>query len=103
MVPREGSPALYDEMLQTCRENGDAPPRVEHALRPVEGLLAGCDAVSLGAARVVDARPGLAWRPLAGAPLSWRTSVVWRAGTMTAPKRSAARIASAALRRWEEW
>ncbi len=90
-------------MLNTCREHGYAPPRVEAALRLLEGMLAGRDAVSLQAARSVQGQPHLVWRPLGADPLSWRTSLVWRAGATTRLKRRVSLLTSAALKRWEDW
>lgn len=103
MFPRHGSPRLYDHTLTICRQHGYIPEHVEHALRLVEELLTGRDAVTLAAEQPIRARTGLTWRPLTGNPLSWRTSLVWRAGTTTSVKRHLADLTARVMRRCEGW
>jgi DNA-binding transcriptional LysR family regulator len=81
MPPRATAPALHDEMLIACARHGFTPT----AIRSVEGLeftralvMAGADLVAL--IPEPAPAPGTVWRPLAGSPLAWRTSVAWRPG-----------------------
>jgi len=75
---RSMAPLLYDSMLATCRYHGYLPKEIRHARNPdlVDGLVAsGCGV------HFVERRPyqpeGVVWRPLAGDPLAWRTSLIF--------------------------
>jgi DNA-binding transcriptional LysR family regulator len=99
MPPRANSPALHDETLTACARHGFTPT----AIREAEGLdftraliMAGADLTALMPAPPPE--PGTAWRPLAGRPLSWRTSTAWRAGHDGPAVRVFAEAAEAALR-----
>lgn len=99
MPPRANSPALHDETLTACARHGFTPT----AIRDAEGLdftraliMAGADLTALMPAPPPE--PGTAWRPLAGRPLSWRTSTAWPAGHDGPAVRVFAEAADAALR-----
>lgn len=78
VFPREESPGTYDELLASCRRHGYDPPAVHEARHPqfALGLVLSGTAVAL-TARTEDTG-GVTWRPLAGTPLTWRTSCAWR-------------------------
>ncbi|SFN90958.1 LysR family transcriptional regulator [Actinomadura madurae] len=76
--PREEAPGAHDEVLAGCRRHGYAPAAVHEARHPgfALGLVLAGTAVAL-VPRTEDTA-GVAWRPLAGEPLAWRTSCAWR-------------------------
>lgn len=99
LPPRASGPALHDETLTACARHGFTPP----AIRTVEGLdftraliMAGADLIALIPAPPPE--PGTAWLPLAGRPLSWRTSTAWRTGHDGPAVRIFAEAAETALR-----
>jgi DNA-binding transcriptional LysR family regulator len=99
MAPRANSPALYDETLTACARHGFTPA----AIRSVEGLdftraliMSGADLVALVPEPAPE--PGTRWRPLAGKPLSWRTSTAWRIGRDSPAVKIFAEVADAVLR-----
>ncbi|WP_067180937.1 LysR substrate-binding domain-containing protein [Microtetraspora niveoalba] len=77
LPPRALEPGLHDETLAGCRRYGFVPAEVRHAVHGqfTIGLVLAGSAVAFG--RSADV-PGVAWRPLAGSPLVWRTSTAWR-------------------------
>jgi DNA-binding transcriptional LysR family regulator len=78
LPPREEAPGAHDVLLAICRRHGYAPAAVHEARHPqfALGLVLAGTAVAL-APRTADTA-GVTWRPLAGEPLGWRTSCVWR-------------------------
>lgn len=99
LPPRAGSPALHDETLTACARHGFTPTEI----RTVEGLdftraliMAEADLIALIPAPPPE--PGTTWLPLAGRPLSWRTSAAWRTGHDGPAVRIFAEAAEAALR-----
>ncbi|GAA1952952.1 LysR family transcriptional regulator [Kitasatospora viridis] len=80
LFPRATAPALYDEMLTTLARHGCTP---EAVLDP-PGPDVAAALVLTGSAVALAPRgsppPGTVWRPLAGAPLTWRTSTAWPTG-----------------------
>ncbi|WP_433336647.1 LysR family transcriptional regulator [Spirillospora sp. CA-294931] len=98
--PREEAPGMYDELLAVCRRHGYDPPGVHEARNPqfALGLVLAGSAVAL-APRAEDG--AVAWRPLLGEPLTWRTSTAWRRGGEPARERAVAdftAVATAVLR-----
>ncbi|MEW9527178.1 LysR family transcriptional regulator [Microbispora sp. NPDC049125] len=77
LVPREAEPGLHDETLAACRRNGFVPARIHPAADEgfALGLVLSGTAVAFGPPAET---PGTVWRPLAGAPLAWRSSTAWR-------------------------
>jgi DNA-binding transcriptional LysR family regulator len=92
LFPRGDAPALHDDLLTTCARNGYTPSVIRQGQGSsfVRGLIlsAGVVAFTPEAARSEAARsaaatdpdPAPVWRPLAGSPLSLRTSVAWPKG-----------------------
>ncbi|AXK37792.1 LysR family transcriptional regulator [Streptomyces armeniacus] len=79
IFPRSMAPRLYDHMLTVCRDEGFLPGSIRHARNPyfVHGLVLAGRGIHLNEAPAAPLPHGLVWRPLEGAVLSWRTSVVW--------------------------
>lgn len=107
--PREIAPGLYDELLAACRAGGYRPKRIEHAMRMTAGLLLSDVAVTLRPA--VALKPGrigtkasdLVWKPLAGEPLRWWTSVVRRETATDPLTKKAVQIILRALEKHDQW
>ncbi len=105
--PREIAPGLYDELLAVCRAGGYRPRRIEHAMRMTAGLLLSDAAVTLRPA--VALRPGraeasdLVWKPLAGEPLRWWTSVVRRETATDPLTKRTVQIILQALEKLDQW
>ncbi|HEY3687277.1 MAG TPA: LysR substrate-binding domain-containing protein [Streptosporangiaceae bacterium] len=80
VFPRTDAPGAHDDLLTACRRHGYDPPAVHEARQPqfAAGLVLAGTAVAL--APRAAAPPEVAWRPLAGAPLTWRTSCAHRVG-----------------------
>ncbi|WP_067457099.1 LysR family transcriptional regulator [Actinomadura macra] len=103
--PREEAPGSHDELLAACRRHGYAPPAVHEARNAqfAVGLVLAGTAVALVPAGGAAGTAGVTWRPLAGEPLSLRTSCAWRApeGGLAPPDGVAdfAAAATAVLRR----
>lgn len=97
MFPRDEAPGTYDELLVTCRRHGYDPPAVHEAGDPqfALGLVLAGTAVAL-TPRTAE-RPGVVWRPLAGEPLTLRTSCAWRRDDRSVAEFTA--VANAVLRR----
>jgi DNA-binding transcriptional LysR family regulator len=78
--PREMAPGVYDQILKTCRDNGYLPASIRHARNPqfVQGLVLAGHGVHLNQRPRQALARGLVWLPIAGSPLAWNTSVVWR-------------------------
>lgn len=79
IFPRAMAPRLYDHMLTVCRDEGLLPGSIRHARNPyfVHGLVLAGRGIHLNEAPAAPLPDGLVWRPLEGAVLAWRTSVVW--------------------------
>jgi DNA-binding transcriptional LysR family regulator len=79
LFPRATAPGWHDEILDVCRRYGFTPRRVRHARNPefLLGLVLGRHCVAFEPESTARREPRVAWRPLAGAVLSRRTSVVW--------------------------
>lgn len=109
MFPRAMAPGLYDELLKTCRAAGYRPARVEHGVRMAAGLLVAKSAASFGTEAAFKAlgtagqSGGLTWKPLAGEPLCWWTSVVCRRSDRDALTRAAIQLVQQALQRHDHW
>ncbi|MFI5985255.1 LysR family transcriptional regulator [Streptomyces sp. NPDC051555] len=95
LFPRADAPALYDDMLTTCARDGYTPEAIRHGQGDsfVEGLILSVNAVAFSPApprapTAPTAPTGptgpsgsdVLWRPLAGAPLTWRYSAAWPRG-----------------------
>ncbi|MEF9905223.1 LysR family transcriptional regulator [Streptomyces sp. P9-A2] len=82
LFPRAHAPGWYDRILDVCRADGFVPGRVRHASNP-EFLLALVTAghgVAFDQGPVARKEPRVAWRPLAGRPLTLRISGAWPSG-----------------------
>jgi DNA-binding transcriptional LysR family regulator len=107
--PRPIAPGLYDELLATCRAGGYRPKRLEHAMRMTAGLLLAEAAVTLRPAvalrtsRDAGKLPDLIWKPLAGEPLKWWTSVVRRKGDADSLTTKAVQVILRALEKHDQW
>ncbi|WP_242900856.1 LysR family transcriptional regulator [Actinomadura terrae] len=99
--PREEAPGSYDELLAACRRHGYAPPAVHEARHPqfAVGLVLAGTAVALVPRPADGPTPGVVWRPLAGEPLSLRTSCAWRTPDPPDGVADFAAVATAVLRR----
>ncbi|MUN40014.1 LysR family transcriptional regulator [Actinomadura litoris] len=99
--PREEAPGSHDELLAACRRHGYAPPAVHEARHPqfAVGLVLAGTAVALVPRAADGSTPGVVWRPLAGEPLSLRTSCAWRAPDPPDGVADFAAVATAVLRR----
>ncbi|WP_435802227.1 LysR family transcriptional regulator [Streptomyces avermitilis] len=87
LFPRAHAPGRYDRILAACRAAGFAPGRLRHASHP-EFLLALVTAghgVAFDQGPVARKEPRVAWRPLAGRPLTQRISGAWPAGRTAHP------------------
>lgn len=80
LFPRDSAPALHDETLTTCARHGCTPTTVHEAAGDdfTRALVLSGAAVAL--TPYTPPGPGAVWRPLAGTPLTWRTSVAWPQG-----------------------
>jgi DNA-binding transcriptional LysR family regulator len=107
--PREIAPGLYDELLAACRARGYRPRRIEHAMRMTAGLLLSDAAVTLRPAvalqpsRAASKAPDLVWKPLAGEPLHWWTSVVRRESATDPLTKRTVQIILQALEKLDQW
>ncbi|MEV1011907.1 LysR substrate-binding domain-containing protein [Streptomyces sp. NPDC049881] len=81
LAPRGAAPEWHDHVLDTCRDHGYVPPRVRHARNPdfVLGLVLAGQGVALAPAEFAGRQPRVAWRPLAGHPLTATTTPAWPA------------------------
>ncbi|MFD9560966.1 LysR family transcriptional regulator [Streptomyces sp. NPDC059994] len=102
---RAAAPALHDDVLTTCARNGYTPAAVRHGQGAsfIRGLILSAHAVAFSPrdahpAHTADRDPDLVWRPLAGAPLSWRLSVAWPRGRGDTAVSTFAEAATRALR-----
>ncbi|MFI0351421.1 LysR family transcriptional regulator [Actinomadura sp. 9N407] len=97
VFPRDEAPGAYDELLVTCRRHGYDPPAVHAAGNPqfALGLVLAGSAVALTPRTAETA--GVVWRPLAGEPLTLRTSCAWRRDDPAIAEFTA--VATAVLRR----
>ena len=100
---RSMAPGLHDDILRTSRAAGYVPPRVEQAVRIIEGLLIANSAIGFHAARYARHYQGVVWRPLVGDPLAWRTSAVCRRRNLDGTLRRAAQIVIQVLQTHDEW
>jgi DNA-binding transcriptional LysR family regulator len=86
MFPRELSPGFHDEMVRALRDRG-ADCVLSDSAMGFQQVLAILplrpDAVSLGSARAAGT-PGLAWRPLAGPPLTVTYVMAWATSSRNA-------------------
>ncbi|MFE9682040.1 LysR family transcriptional regulator [Streptomyces sp. NPDC006285] len=82
LFPRAQAPGWYDWILDTCRAGGFVPGRLRHAANP-EFLLALVHAghgLAFDRGPVARKEPRVVWRPLAGRPLTQRTTGAWPSG-----------------------
>ena len=100
IFPRTMAPALYDAMLESCRMNGFVPREIVHARNPLftQGLVLAGRGVHFAEAPRGALPEGIVWVPLAGEPLSWRSSALWRRGGSTPEIRGFAEAVLAAFR-----
>ncbi|MFH8365958.1 LysR family transcriptional regulator [Streptomyces sp. NPDC018031] len=98
LFPRDSAPALHDETLTACARHGCTPSAVHEAAGDdfTRALVLSGAAVAL--VPYAPPGPGAVWRPLAGAPLAWRTSVAWPQGRDGPAVRLFARTAHEVLR-----
>ncbi|MFD4998998.1 LysR family transcriptional regulator [Streptomyces buecherae] len=77
LFPRATAPALYDETLTRAARHGCTPAAVHEARGGdfAQALVLSGAAVALLPSAA--GQPGAVWRPLAGTPLTWRTSTAW--------------------------
>ncbi len=81
IFPRAIAPSLYDAVLGFYREQGVTPRIAQEAIQMqtiVNLVSAGIGVAWVPAALMQLQRPGVVYRPLAGAPLQCETSLVWR-------------------------
>ncbi len=79
LFPRSSAPGWYDRTLDICRGAGFVPGHVRHARNPefLIGLVtAGCG-VAFDQGPVARKEPRVAWRPIAGRPLTRRICAAW--------------------------
>ncbi|MGW3831574.1 LysR family transcriptional regulator [Streptomyces microflavus] len=104
VFPRADAPALYDDLLTTCARNGYTPDSVRHGQGDsfVHGLILSVNAVAFTPQDRNTATgsrgSGIVWRPLVGAPLTWRYSVAWPQGRKDTSVTAFADAAPRALR-----
>jgi len=110
MFPRSIAPGLYDELIGTCRVQGYKPKRIMYGygVRMVAGLIVAESAITFRPAHFVvpgpvGQTPDLTWRPLAGEPLQWWTSVVCRRNDPDQRTRTAVQVIVQALQRHDHW
>ncbi|MFT2019960.1 LysR substrate-binding domain-containing protein [Streptomyces sp. 796.1] len=77
LFPRAAAPALFDETLTRAARHGCTPAAVHEARGGdfAQALVLSGAAVALLPSAAGE--PGTVWRPLAGTPLTWRTSAAW--------------------------
>jgi DNA-binding transcriptional LysR family regulator len=81
IFPRPIAPSLYDAVLGHYRAQGATPVIAQEAIQMqtiVNLVSAGIGAAWVPAALMQLQRPGVVYRPIAGAPLRCETSLVWR-------------------------
>lgn len=104
--PRAIAPGLYDELIAACRAGGFRPRRIEHALRMTAGLLLSEAAVAfrpqIGSSRSTR-MADLVWKPIAGEPLKWWTSVVRRRGDNDPLTLKTTQVILRALETCDQW
>lgn len=87
LFPRAQAPGWYDRILGICRAEGFVPGHLRHASNP-EFLLALVHAghgIAFDQGPVARKEPRVVWRPLAGRPLTQRTTGAWPAGRSAHP------------------
>ncbi|MEU5751304.1 LysR family transcriptional regulator [Streptomyces sp. NPDC047829] len=87
LLPRAQAPGWYDRILDTCRAGGFAPTGLRHASRPelLLALVTAGHGIAFDQGPVAGKEPRVVWRPLAGRPLTQRTSGVWPADRSSHP------------------
>ena len=81
IFPRDIAPSLYDAVLGLYRTRGATPQIAQEAIQMqtlVNLVSAGMGLAWVPASVMQLQRPGVVYRPLAGAPLLCETSLVWR-------------------------
>lgn len=98
LFPRTAAPALFDETLTRAARHGCTPTAVHEARGGdfAQALVLSGAAVALLPSAAGE--PGTVWRPLAGTPLTWRTSTAWPRDRDSPAVRRFARAADEALR-----
>ncbi|MBC3993050.1 LysR family transcriptional regulator [Streptomyces sp. AC563] len=98
LFPRATAPALYDETLTRAARHGCTPAAVHEARGGdfAQALVLSGAAVALLPSAA--GQPGAVWRPLAGTPLTWRTSTAWPRDRYSPAVRRFAEAAYEALR-----
>jgi DNA-binding transcriptional LysR family regulator len=108
IFPRPIAPGLYDEIVAASRAGGYRPRRIEHALRMTAGLLLSEAAVTFRphvglhkgrGSRMAD----LVWKPIAGEPIKWWTSVVRRKGDSDPLTLKTVQVILRGLEKHDQW
>jgi DNA-binding transcriptional LysR family regulator len=90
IFPRIIAPSVYDAVLGFYRARGATPHIAQEAIQMqtiVNLVSAGIGLAWVPAALMQLRRPGVVYRPLAGAPLRCETSLVWRDGAAPVVRR----------------
>ncbi|MFJ9427515.1 LysR family transcriptional regulator [Streptomyces sp. NPDC101249] len=87
LFPRAQAPGWYDRILDVCRVEGFVPARLRHASNPefLLALVTAGRAVAFDQGPVARKEPRVAWRPLAGRPLTLRIGTAWPADRTAHP------------------
>ncbi|MGX1884978.1 LysR family transcriptional regulator [Streptomyces sp. NPDC055287] len=87
LFPRAHAPGWYDRILDTCRAGGFVPGRLRHASNPefLLALVAAGHGIAFDQGPVARKEARVAWRPLAGRPLTRRITGAWPAGRSAHP------------------
>jgi len=107
IFPRAVAPELHDHLLWLCRQGGYCPQRIIHGLRMTAGMLMAESAVAFftqdGVGRLFDNLADLRWKPIAGEPLYWSTSVVARKDNTHAGVPAAIALITTLLKEYDHW
>ncbi|MEV4333505.1 LysR family transcriptional regulator [Streptomyces sp. NPDC049597] len=101
LFPRSTAPGWYDRTLGICRAAGFVPGRVRHARNPefLIGLVTAGHGVAFDQGPVARKEPRVAWRPLAGRPLTQRIRAAWPRRSRHSGAREFAAVAADVLAR----
>lgn len=85
MFSRLLAPGTYDQILSDCRDNGFQPQRVQQGFRSTAGLITKSEfsrnrAIMLTPRSWAERFADVAWTPIEGEPLQWKTAVCCRRG-----------------------
>ncbi len=87
LFPRAHAPGWYDRILDTCRAEGFVPGRLRHASNSefLLALVTAGQGIAFDQGPVARKEPRVAWRPLAGRPLTQRITGAWSADRSAHP------------------